>query len=75
MGIDLIWFGIMFVIMIEYALVTPPAGLNLSVIQAEAKAPIENVVGGVRPLALMILTGVAIIYFPPDTALHIPFKL
>lgn len=44
MGIDAIWFGIMFVIMIECALITPPVGLNLFVIQAMAKAPIEDVV-------------------------------
>jgi C4-dicarboxylate transporter DctM subunit len=75
MGIDPIWFGIMFVIMIECALVTPPVGLNLFVIQAVAKAPIEEVIAGVWPFTLIILSSVAIIYFLPDVALYIPFKL
>ncbi|MDX1487460.1 MAG: TRAP transporter large permease subunit, partial [Acidiferrobacterales bacterium] len=75
MGIDPIWFGIMFVIMIECALVTPPVGLNLFVIQAVAKAPIEDVIAGVWPFTLIILSSIAIIYFLPGVALYIPFKL
>jgi C4-dicarboxylate transporter DctM subunit len=34
MGIDPIWFGIFMVIMVECALITPPVGLNLYVIQS-----------------------------------------
>lgn len=75
MGIDPIWFGIMFVIMIECALVTPPVGLNLFVIQAVAKTPIEDVIAGVWPFTLMMLGSIAIIYVLPDVALYIPFKL
>ena len=34
MNIDLIWFGIIFTLMIECALITPPVGLNIYVLQA-----------------------------------------
>lgn len=75
MGIDPIWFGILFVIMIECALITPPVGLNLFVIQAVAKSPIQDVVRGVWPFVLLMLGSIVVIYFVPDVALYIPFKL
>ena len=75
MGIDPIWFGIFMVIMVECALITPPVGLNLYVIQSVAGAPLGEVAKGVLPfLALMILTVLAM-YVLPDLALYIPFKL
>ena len=75
MGIDPIWFGIFMVIMVECALITPPVGLNLYVIQSVSGAPLGDVAKGVLPfLALMILT-VFVMYVLPDLALYIPFKL
>ena len=75
MGIDPIWFGIFMVIMVECALITPPVGLNLYVIQSVAGAPLGEVAKGVLPfLALMILT-VFVMYIIPELALYIPFKL
>ena len=74
-GVDPIWFGIFMVIMVECALITPPVGLNLYVIQSVAGAPLGEVAKGVLPfLALMILT-VFVMYVLPDLALYIPFKL
>ena len=75
LGIDPIWFGIFFVIMVECALITPPVGLNLYVIQAVAKAPMGEVARGVLPFLGLMLITVALIYFFPDIALYIPFKL
>ena len=75
MGIDPIWFGIFMVIMVECALITPPVGLNLYVIQSVSGAPLGDVARGVLPfLALMLLT-VFVMYVWPDLALYIPFKL
>ena len=60
MGIDTIWFGVIFMLMIECALITPPVGLNLYVIQAVAKTPIEPVIKGVWPfIAMMFATVLA----------------
>lgn len=39
-GIDLIWFGIVFIKLIEIGLITPPVGLNLFVIKSSAGVPI-----------------------------------
>jgi C4-dicarboxylate transporter DctM subunit len=75
LGIDPIWFGVVFVIMVECALITPPVGLNLFVIQAVGKADIGEVVAGVWPFILIMLASVLVIYWLPDIALYIPFKL
>ena len=75
LGFDPIWFGIYMVILVECALITPPVGLNLYVIQSVAKAPLGDVSRGVLPfLALMLLT-VVFLYLVPDLALYIPFKM
>ncbi len=75
LGIDPIWFGIIFVIMIECALITPPVGLNLFVIQAVGKADITEVIAGVYPFILLMFAAVICIYFVPDIAIYIPFKM
>ncbi len=71
--IDPIWFGVLFVIMIECALITPPVGLNLFVIQAVARAPLSDVIRGVWPFILIILTTVVLLWFFPNLALYIPY--
>lgn len=75
LGIDPIWFGIFFVILIEIALITPPVGLNLYVIQAVGKARIGEVAAGVWPFLLLMLFTVLLCYLFPDLVLYIPFKL
>ena len=75
MNIDIIWFGIIFTIMIECALITPPVGLNIYVLQAIGKAKMEEIGKGVAPFVLIMMFAVLVIYFFPDIALYIPFKL
>ena len=75
MMIDPIWFGILFVVMIECALITPPVGMNLFVIQAVGRANLSEVIRGVWPFILMMFTTVIAIYLVPDIVLYIPFKL
>ncbi len=75
LGIDPIWFGIFFVILIEVALITPPVGLNLYIIQAIGKAPMGEVAAGVWPFLVLMLLTVLLCYLIPDLVLYIPFKL
>ncbi|MBO9398502.1 TRAP transporter large permease [Shimia sp. R9_1] len=74
LGFDPIWFGIFMVIMVECALITPPVGLNLYVIQAVARVSLGEVARGVWPFLALMLLSVAILYIVPDLALYIPFK-
>ena len=75
MGVDPIWFGIFMVIMVECALITPPVGLNLYVIQSVAKTQLGEVAIGVVPFLMMMIFTVYVMYIWPDLALYIPFKL
>ena len=82
LAIDPIWFGIIFTMMMECALITPPVGLNLFVIQAVASDGVHTgrvstaeVARGVFPFVLLILLCVALVIAMPEIALYIPFHL
>jgi C4-dicarboxylate transporter DctM subunit len=75
MNIDLIWFGIIFTLMIECALITPPVGLNIYVLQAICNAKMSEIAKGVIPFVIIMLFTVFLIYLFPEIALYIPFKL
>ena len=66
LGIDPIWFGIFLVIMMEIALITPPLGMNLYVVQGiRGRGSIGDVFIGVIPfVACMLLLIVLILAFP-----------
>ncbi|MCA1297706.1 TRAP transporter large permease [Stappia indica] len=74
LGLDPVWFGVFFVIMVECALITPPVGLNLYVIQAVGKASMGEVSAGVWPFLAIMLSSVLIIFWWPDLVLYLPFK-
>ncbi|MEP3045323.1 MAG: TRAP transporter large permease [Roseibium sp.] len=75
LGFDPIWFGVYMVVMVECALITPPVGLNLYVIQSVARSSLSDVSKGVLPFLVLMLISVAILYMWTDLALYIPFKL
>ena len=75
LGIDPIWFGVFFVVMIECALITPPVGLNLFVIQAVARTSVADVALGVWPFIVIMLGTAVTLYLLPDIVLYIPFKM
>lgn len=66
LGFDGIWFGIFLVLMCELALITPPVGMNLYVVQSiRGHGSISTVFAGVLPFVLCILVVVAIIMVFP----------
>ena len=70
------WFGVVFVVLIEMALITPPIGMNLFVVQSvRGGGPFRDVVMGALPfVALMLLMIVLLIAFP-SMALWLPSVL
>ncbi|EAV42743.1 TRAP transporter large permease [Roseibium aggregatum] len=74
LGFDPIWFGVYMVVMVECALITPPVGLNLYVIQSVARSKLSDVSRGVLPFLVIMLVSVAILYVWTDLALYLPFK-
>jgi len=68
-GFDSIWFGIYLIILIEMALITPPVGLNLYVVQGiRNKGNITEVMKGCFPFVLiMLLMAFLLVLFPQIT--------
>ena len=67
LGYDPVWFGILLVLLMEAALITPPVGLNLFVIQGVrlTRGPIGDVIIGSLPFfALMVVMMILVIAFP-----------
>ncbi|MFW6028062.1 MAG: TRAP transporter large permease [bacterium] len=75
MGFDLIWFGIYLVIMIELALITPPIGFNLFVIQQISKRDIFFVAVAALPFFAVLLGVTAIITIWPEIVLWLPDRM
>jgi C4-dicarboxylate transporter DctM subunit len=73
--IDPIWFGLFFVVLIETALITPPVGLNLFIIQAISGSKIQEVIKGAWPFMLIMLFSAALMWFWKDLVLFIPKML
>lgn len=66
LGFDPIWFGVVFCINMELALITPPVGMNLFVIKGITGEPMRKVILGVLPYALIVvMVLVLVIVFPP----------
>jgi C4-dicarboxylate transporter, DctM subunit len=66
-GIDLIWFGVIVVKMLEVGLITPPVGFNVFVIHTatDGKVPVDVIFSGVwRFLAIEIFVIAALLAFP-----------
>ncbi|MGH8709527.1 MAG: TRAP transporter large permease [Burkholderiales bacterium] len=72
-GFDPIWFGVLFVIMLESAMITPPVGINLYVVQGlRERGRIDDVIIGAAPFVLTMLLMIAALWFWPALALWIP---
>ncbi|MDA4844298.1 TRAP transporter large permease [Hoeflea poritis] len=74
-GIDPIWFGIFFVVLIETALITPPVGMNLFVLQGVGKADLQEVVRGALPFVGILLATAVLLWFWKGLALWIPYGM
>lgn len=75
-GYDVIWFGILMIVLIEMALITPPVGLNLYVVQGARKGgKLSEVMLGTIPYVVMMLLMVAALIALPQLALFLPAAL
>ena len=75
-GYDVIWFGILMIVLIEMALISPPVGLNLYVVQGARKSGrMSEVMIGTIPFVLTMLLMVAALIAMPNIALFLPSLL
>ena len=71
-GLDLIWFGVFIVLVVEVAQITPPVGLNLFVLQGLTKRDIGYIAGTVIPMFVLMMGAIVILYLFPQIALWLP---
>ncbi len=72
LGIDPIHFGVVVVINMEIALLTPPVGLNLFVISNISQTPLAQVVRGTAPFVGLMLALLVLITYVPQISLWLP---
>jgi len=73
LGYDPIWFGILIILLIETALVTPPVGLNLFVVQNLRKSgSLNDVIIGTLPFVVTLFAMLALLSFVPGLATWLP---
>jgi tripartite ATP-independent transporter DctM subunit len=72
-GYDPIWFGVLIVILMETAMITPPVGINLYVVQGLRKrGKIDDVIIGSAPFVATMILMLAILSYWPQLALWLP---
>lgn len=72
MGYNGVWYGVFIVALMEMALITPPVGLNIYVIQGIADASMSDVVRGVLPFMVLLLVGLILMWAFPQLVLFLP---
>ncbi|WP_424927428.1 TRAP transporter large permease [Amaricoccus tamworthensis] len=71
-GIDLIWFGIFIVVVVEMAQITPPIGFNLFVMQGMTGHEMNFIAKAAIPMFLIMVLMVFILIAVPDLATWLP---
>ena len=73
MGFNLIWFGIVMVMVVEISLITPPIGLNVFVIKSIMPGvPLISIFKGIAPFFAADIFRLALVVFFPSIALWLP---
>ena len=74
-GIDVIWFGVFIVVVVEMAQVTPPIGFNLFVLQGMTKHEISYIARTAIPMVGLMIVMVVILVIWPELATWLPDNL
>lgn len=78
LGVDLVWFGVIVVMLVQIAIVSPPVGMNLFILHAQNRelsgpdAPISDIFIGVMPFFFTMILTLALVIAFPQIALWLP---
>jgi len=73
MGFDPIWFGVLVVLVVELALITPPLGMNVFIIRGVVPhVPLSQIFSGVVPFCVALVALIALIIAVPSVATFLP---
>jgi tripartite ATP-independent transporter DctM subunit len=73
--IDLLWFGIFIVLVVEMAQITPPVGFNLYVLQSMTGKDIFSIGKHALPFFFLMVAAVAIIWLFPEMVTYLPQRM
>src|SRR5690606_30156838 len=74
-GIDLLWFGIFVVLVVEMAQITPPVGFNLFVLQGMTGRELPWIARQTLPMFALMVIAVLLIYAFPDLVTWLPRQM
>jgi len=72
-GVDMIWFGIVVVLVTELGLITPPIGMNVFVVKSVMPdAELKQIFRGVVPFIFAMVAGLVLVFAVPELATFLP---
>ena len=74
-GIDLVWFGIFLVLVVEMAQITPPVGFNLFVLQGMTNKQVTWIARVSLPFFFLMVAAIGLIYFFPAIVTWLPGRM
>ena len=72
LGIDTIAFGVILMMLIETALLTPPVGLNIFTVKGIVDEPLSFIIKSVVPFVMILAFGIILVFMFQDIALWLP---
>ncbi len=75
LGIDVVAFGVILMMLIETALLTPPVGLNIFTVKGIVDEPLLLIIKSVLPFVLILIASVVLLFLVPEIALWLPGKM
>ncbi|MCL4184171.1 MAG: TRAP transporter large permease subunit [Burkholderiaceae bacterium] len=74
-GIDLLWFGVFVVLVVEMAQITPPVGFNLFVLQGMTGRKLTWIARKAFPMFVLMAIAVLLIYAFPELVFWLPRRM
>ena len=73
LNVDMIWFGIIIILVVELGLITPPIGMNVFTVKAViTDVELAKMFVGVVPFIVAMLTGLLLLFLVPGIATWLP---
>ena len=73
LGFDPVWFGVIMVVNMEMAVITPPVGINLYILKSLVpELSMDDIIWGTLPYVVTDVIALALIYLFPQIALCFP---
>jgi len=75
LGFDLVWLGVVLIVLQCIGFISPPIGLNAFIVQGATKVPVGEVFRGSIPFIIAALVGLALMVAFPQIVLFLPGRM